>query len=97
MLLGEATRVEEVRRKAGDRGEVLSPVPCKEPIDVRLRNVGVIGRSLAPSEPELGALRRGFFLEWNGSGAFPWTSSVAMGGIIGDEGGEIVAVETFRA
>ena len=63
MLLGEAASVEEVRRKAGDRGEVLPPVPCKEPNDVRLRNVGVVGRSLPPSEPELGTLRRGVFLE----------------------------------
>lgn len=48
MLLGEAARFEEVRRKAGDRGEMRPPVPCKEFNDVRLRNVGVVGRSLLP-------------------------------------------------
>lgn len=63
VLLGEAARAEEVRRKAGDRGEVLPPVPCKEPKDVRLRNVGVIGRSLPPRETELGARRRWAFWE----------------------------------
>ena len=53
MLLGEVARVEEVRRKAaGDRGEAPPPVPCNEPSDVRLRNIGVVGRSLPPSEPE---------------------------------------------
>lgn len=61
VLLGEAVRVEEVRRKTGDRGEFFRPVSCKEPNDVRLRNVGVIGRSLPPSEPELGTLRKGEF------------------------------------
>lgn len=74
MLLGEAARFEEVRRKTGDRGEVLPPVCCKEPNDVRMRNVGVVGRALLPSEPELGALRRGAFLEWNGPGVVSWTS-----------------------
>lgn len=59
MLLGEAANVDEGRRKAGDRGDVLPLGPCKEPNDVRLRSVGVVGCS---SEPELGALRRGFFL-----------------------------------
>ena len=63
MLLGEAARAEEVRRKAGDRGECLPPVPCKELNDVRLRNVGVVGRSLPPIEPELGALPRRILLE----------------------------------
>ena len=60
VLLGEPAKVDEGRRKAGDRGDVLPLGPCKEPNDFRLRNVGVVGRS---SEPELGALRRGVFLE----------------------------------
>ena len=63
MLLGEAARVEEVRRKAGDRDEVLPPVPCKEPNDVRLRNVVVVGSTLPPSEPELGVFPREFSLQ----------------------------------
>ena len=94
MLLGEAARVDEVRRKAGDRGEVFPPVLCKEPNDVRLCNVGVVGRSLPPSEPELGALRRGGFLEWNGLVMVPGNSGAA----IGDEGGRGVpaAVESER-
>ena len=55
-LLGEAARFVEARRKAGDRGEALPAVPCKELNDVRLRNAGVVGRSLLPSEPVLGTL-----------------------------------------
>lgn len=54
--LGEAARAEEVRRKAGDRGEVFPLVARKEPNDVRLRNVGVVDRSLPPIEPDLGVL-----------------------------------------
>ena len=53
-------------------------MPCKELSDVRLRTVGVIGRSLLLSELELGALR---------TGGFP----VAVDGAIGDEGGKAVA------
>lgn len=56
-LLGEAAKFEDVRRKTGDRGETFSRVPCKELSDVRLRTVGVDGRSLLLSELELGALR----------------------------------------
>ena len=54
--LGEAARAEEVRRNTGDRGDVLPPPACKEPNDVRLRNVGVVDRSLPPIEPDLGVL-----------------------------------------
>ena len=93
MLLGEAARAEDVRRKAGDRGEFLPPKPCKELNDVRLCNVGVVGRSLPPAEPELGALRRGVLLEFNGPEMVPDSS-----GAIGEEGGKGVeaAVESDR-
>lgn len=64
-------------------------MPCKVPIDVRLCDVGVVGRSLLPSEPELGALRRMSFLELNGPAEFPGTSDTAIG--IGDEGDKAVA------
>lgn len=74
MLLGEAARVEEVRRKAGVRGDVLPSVLCKEPDDVRLCNVGVVDRAFPPSEPELGALRSRGFLEWSGPGVVLRTS-----------------------
>lgn len=61
--VGEEVKWEEVRRKAGDRGGVPPPVPCKELKEVRLRSVGVVDRSLPPREPELGARRRGAFVD----------------------------------
>lgn len=54
-----------------------------------MRNVGVVGRSLLPSEPELGALGRMGFVEFNGPEQFPGTSDTAIG--LGDEGGKAVA------
>ena len=56
--------VEEVRRKAGDRGGVTPPIPWREFKDVRLCSVGVIDRSFRPMELELGVLRRGLFRGW---------------------------------
>ena len=60
---------------------------CKELSDVRLRTVGVVGRSLLPSEFELGALRTGGFPV-----AVPGTSGASMDGAIGEEGGKAVAI-----
>ena len=85
-LLGEAARFEEVRRKAGDRGETVSRVPCKELNDVRLRTVGVVGRSMLLSE---GALRTGGFPV--GVPGTSGTSGTSMDGAMGDEGGKAVA------
>lgn len=85
-LPGEVARFEDVRRKAGDRGETVSRVACKELSDVRLRTVGVVGRSLLLSELELGALRTGGLPV-----AVPSTSDASMDGAIGDDGGKAVA------
>ena len=65
LVLGEDAKFEEVRRIIGDRVGVTAPTPCREFPDVRLCNVGVIERSMLPIELELGALRRGFFVEWS--------------------------------
>ena len=93
-------RCDEVLRKAGDRGGVPPPVPCKELRDARLCSVGVVERSLPPRELELGALRRGDFVEWlrpEGE-EVPWRSREAMGEAAGNEGGRTVAaaVESER-
>jgi hypothetical protein len=61
--IGEDVRCEDVLRKAGDRGGVHIPVPCKEFMDARLDMVGVVDRSLPPKELELGALLSGEFVE----------------------------------
>lgn len=63
-------------------------MPCKELSDVRLRTVGVVGRSLLLSELELGALRIPV--------AVPGTSGVSMDGAMGDEGGKAVATAVER-
>ena len=86
MLLGEAARLEEGRRKAGDRGEILPLVPCKEVDDVRLLNLG--GCSLLPSEPELGALGKGGLRGWSWPGMTPGTSDA---GAMGEEEGKVIA------
>ena len=66
-------------------------MPCKEFSDVRLRTVGVVGRSLLLGELELGALRNGGFPV-----AVRGTSGASVDGAMGDEGGKGVetAVET---
>lgn len=55
--LGDA-RFEDVRRNAGGRGGV---PPCRELIEARLCNVGVLDRSDLPMDAELGVLRSGVF------------------------------------
>ena len=91
MLLGEAPRVEEVRRKTGDRGDFPPPAACKEPKDVRLCNVGVTGRSLLRSDAELGALRNEGFVFREESAVVLGTIGAAVDEAIGDEGGRFVA------
>ena len=66
-------------------------MPCKELSDVRLRTVGVFGRSLLPNELELGVLRTGGFPV-----AVPGTSGVSMDRAMGDEGGKAVATAVQR-
>lgn len=96
--VGEEVRWEEVRRKAGERGGVPPPVPCKELREARLRSVGVVERSLPPGEPEPGALRKGSFVDvFELEGVeVPWRSGLAIGGTTGDEGRSAVAAAVDR-
>lgn len=58
-MVGEDARLEDVLRKDGGLGGVASSTPFKELKDVRLCNVGVVDRTLLPTDPELGVLLRG--------------------------------------
>lgn len=89
LVLGEDVTCEEVRRSAGDRVGVTAPTPCRELNDVRLCNVGVVERSLLPMELELGALRRGVFIErFERRGEdVPWPFGVAIFWVTGEEAG----------
>ena len=87
-----------VRRTAGERGGVELPFVCKEFKDVRLCNVGVIDRSLLPSDPELGALRRGFLkaLFLLAGEGLSHQFVVSIGGPAGEDGGRAVAAAVER-
>lgn len=56
---GEFARIEEARRKEGDRGGVAPPTLFKELRDVLFSKVGVVDRALLAMELELGVRRRG--------------------------------------